>query len=133
MTLSNPSNHQSIHIYVADGPDYVWLKGGNDSLNTTWDSKSDTDVAVTVSRLISQTFHDKEFEFLNSADKAYDPNSKAFYFMIMLKQGGKPVVALEDMERVKVSTLISELNKSAEESGIVKGSFRHFKLLHKRV
>ncbi|MEI7818948.1 MAG: hypothetical protein WCI47_02415 [bacterium] len=121
-----------IHVYVIDG-DYVWLKNKADTLNAEWEPGSDIDAGMIVSRLISETFNGKGFEFLNSADKAYDANSKAFYFLVMLRQGGQPVVTLPDMEKVKVSWLLAEMAKSDEESVIIKDNFKHFKLLHKRV
>jgi len=127
-----------VQVYVADGPDYVWLvreEGGRlNALQAEWDPQSNVQVAECVSRLISATFNGRAFEFLNSADKAYDAKSRAFYFMIMLKPGGQPIAADSCMERVKVSWLNGKIDDKVDGGKeIVQDNFRHFKLLHKRV
>lgn len=121
-----------IHIYVVEGDD-VWITEKNDSLNIQWDPQSDVGAGETVSRLMSEVFNGKQFEFLNSAEKAYDPTTKAFYFLVMLRTIGAPTVARSDMKRVKSIWLTDEINKSDDESVLIKESFKHFKLLHKRV
>lgn len=125
-------NLRTIHIYVVEGDD-VWITDTNDSLNIQWDPQSDVKAGETVSRLMSEVFNGKPFEFLNSAEKAYDPSTKAFYFLVMLRSIGGPTAAAADMKKVRSIWLTEEINKPQIESTIKKDSFKHFKLLHKRV
>lgn len=128
----SPDNLRTIHVYVVEGDD-VWITDSNDSLNIQWDPQSDVKAGETVSRLMSEVFNGKPFEFLNSAEKAYDPSTKAFYFLVMLRTIGGPTAAASNMKKVKSIWLTDEINKPDGESELIKDSFKHFKLLHKRV